>query len=198
MTRVENGVLAAAAKNPAIPTITYAALDRPQTKQVGQQGAETRPDLGDRPFTAPGSTGADRQGAGHNLHQRDARPDFSLAKMIGGDRCIGAVALGFRGKGVDDQPAQQPAHGRDDEQQPGMQRRIDRGKPRGERFAAGPHRMVTRQRSQGVILGNLRGNIEDDRPEPGDDTHQRGEAQEPELAPKTSPSELQELRHPME
>ena len=56
--------------------------------------------------------------------------------------------------------------------------------------------MVAGERSQGVVLDDLRGDVEDDGPQAGNDPHQRGEPQEPELAPKAILSKLQKLGDP--
>ena len=99
-------------------------------KQVAQQGAETGPDLGDRPLAAARSARAEGKRAGDDLHQGNARTNLSLVIVIGGNHRIRAMSLGLGGKGEDDYAAQQA---RRSSGPPAAARETTGARPRGAR-----------------------------------------------------------------
>ena len=91
-------------------------------QDASQERAETRADLGDGTFASAGAAGAERDGAGDDFYEGDARADDAGAIVVGVDGGIGAMAFGFGGQGVDDDAADEAAEGGDDEQEPGDER----------------------------------------------------------------------------
>ena len=172
-----------------------AALHGTQAEDAAQQRAEARADLRDRPFAAAGAAGADGHRAGHDLHERHARPDASLPVVIGGDGGVGAVALGFRGERVDDEAAQETADRGNQQEKPGTERRVGVGEERG--FAAGRVGAVAGDVFQRGVHHVLTGGGEDDGAHAGDDPHQQRQAHQPHLRAEPLAADIQELGEPV-
>ena len=98
------------------------------------------------------------------IFTRGTRPDLPLMIVIGRDRRIGAVPLGFRGQRVDDDPADEAADRRDQDQEPRNDRVCRNVQPRHRRLAARPGLgVVACHDAQRIMFHDSRGKPEDNR-----------------------------------
>ncbi len=148
------------------PRIACVEVERP-----AEEGPEPRADLGGRPLAAARSARSDRDRRGDQLHQRDAAPDAARVVVEGGDRRVGAVALGLRGEAVDDDPRDQAAQGDHEGERPGPGKARDRGAA----FAGGRRGRVAAQEAEEEVGRQLEGRVEGDRPDSADDADERTE-----------------------
>lgn len=78
-----------------------------------QETAESSANLGDWAFSAPGTTGAHRQDCREEFDYRDPAPDNTASSMIGVNRTVSPVTLGFRRESVNQQSSQESPNSRE-------------------------------------------------------------------------------------
>ncbi len=90
----------------------------------GEDGAEARAYLGDRPFLSRRSTRSDRDGGGDGLDHRHPFPDDALLPVEAVDHGVRPVPLSLGGKGEDQQTGDEPAKGGYPEHHPSGERDV--------------------------------------------------------------------------
>ncbi len=90
-----------------------------EVEDPSEQRTETGADLCRRPLAPPRAPGADRERRGHDLHDHGAKADAARVVVHRVDRRVGAVALGLRGEGEDEEAGGERAEHDDDRDRPG-------------------------------------------------------------------------------
>jgi hypothetical protein len=98
-----------------------------------------------------------------------------LLVVVRRDDRIGAMPFRLGRQRVNEQPAEQAADGRHDQEQPRPQRAAGLGEQ--VLLAVRVHRSVAGQHSQAVVKDHLAGRVEDNRADAGDDADQQRESQ---------------------
>ena len=92
---------------------------RVEVEDASEEGPEAGADLRCRALAAARPARADRDRRRDQLDGRDPRPDAARMVVKGGDRGVGAVALGLGREAEHDDPGDQPAERDDERDRPG-------------------------------------------------------------------------------
>ncbi len=114
--------------------------------------------------------------------------------VVGRDGRVGAVPFRLGSHGEDEKPAQNPADGGDEQEQPGP-KRLRRFRPQGW-LPARVLGMVARNDIEGVVDHDLAGRVKDDRPQTRDDAHDQRQTEQPRLRAEPPAAQLPELGEP--
>jgi hypothetical protein len=117
--------------------------------------------------------------------------------VVSGDGRVGAVSLGFGGQRIDENAAEESAHGWYQQQHPDVKWMIHHRQPGHRRFTARPRCWaITGENAQRIMLRGSRGDVKGNRADARHNAHQARQRQHPNLIADAAAANYHDLREP--